>query len=290
MASPSVPEAAPSAPETAPIRLGSPLGRIRRGRQQLPQAGEGSEEKSTDSVSLVQKKRKRSAEKAVPDEEEIIDTTVGREHELSHDATSQPAQGGERDPNLSSDDENLKKFLARLDTIVVSDDDEVQEMAPPQDAGHVAEKVVEADPEAVASPPKQKKRRLKKAEQEAEPEVVAEEKELAVAPQPPVVPKEGRRATRSKKCETEKKLPSLELPQNLLPTNSAAPTSSVPSKRSILSSDSMLLSTSRDKEERHLMRVQWGRECMTEKDKEVAEHLSDEQLRQWITQASVQVV
>ncbi|GAB2292293.1 hypothetical protein Dimus_026541 [Dionaea muscipula] len=280
------PVASPTAPEAVPIRPGSPLGRIRKAHQQSPspQADEGSKGKSTDSSALVQKKRKRTAEKVIPDEEEIIDTTVGWEHELS-------AQGGERDPNLSSDDENLKRFLTRLDTIVVSDD-EVQEVAPAKDAAEDApEKVAEVESEAVASSPKQKKRRLKKAEKEAaaESETVAEGRELVVAPQPPVAPKEGRR-TRSKKCETEKKLPFLDLPTNLLPTDSPAHTSYVPPKRSILSSDSMLLSTVKDKEERHLMRVQWGRECITEKDKDIAEHLSDVQLRQWITQASVHVI
>ncbi|GAB2294550.1 hypothetical protein Dimus_028756 [Dionaea muscipula] len=291
MVPPSVPTAAPSAPETAPIRPGSPLGRIRRGRQQSPLAGEGSEEKSTDSASLVQKKRKRSAEK-VPsggDEEGIIDMTVGREHELPHDATSQPDHGGEHDSNLSIDDEGLKRFLAGLDSIVVSDD-EVQEGAPSKDTAEDApEKVAEVESETVVSPPKQMKRRLKKAEKEAsaETEAVEEGRELVVAPQPPVAPKEGRR-TRSKKCETEKKLPSLELPTYLLPTDSPAHTSSAPPKRSVLSSDSMLLSKNKDKEEKQLTRVQWSRECLTAKDKEVAEGLTDVQLRQWLTQASVQ--
>ncbi|GAB2279127.1 hypothetical protein Dimus_013782 [Dionaea muscipula] len=223
------PVASPAAPAVAPIRPGSLLERIRMGRQQSPspQAGEGSEGKSTDSSALVQKKRKRSAEE-VPsggDEEDIIDMTVGREDELPHDAASQPAQGGERDPNLSSDDENLKRFLARLDTIVVSDD-EVQEMAPPQETAEGAsEKVVEDEPEAVASPPKQKRRRLKKAEKEE-----SHGRELALAPQPPAVKKDGGRVTRSNKCDTAKKLLSLELPTNLLPTDHPAHTSYVPPK------------------------------------------------------------
>ncbi|GAB2285818.1 hypothetical protein Dimus_020257 [Dionaea muscipula] len=291
MAPSSAPEASSSpAPTVAPIRPGSPLGRIKRGRQPSPspQAGEGSEGKSIDSSALVQKKRKRTSEK-IPsggDEEEIIDMTVGREHELPQVATDRPAQGGERDPNLSSDDENLKRFLARLDTIVVSDD-EVQEVAPSHDTAEGAsEKVADDETEAVASPPKQKRRLKKKAEKEADSEDLATGREIIVAPQPPVAPKEGRR-TRSKKCETEKKLPSLDLPTTLLPTDHPAHTTYEPPKRSILSSDSMLLSTNGDKAERHRMRVQWGREFITEKDKDIAEHLSDVQLRQWITQASV---
>ncbi|GAB2265906.1 hypothetical protein Dimus_037853 [Dionaea muscipula] len=273
----------------APIRPGSPLGRIKRTRQQ---PGEGSEEKSGDSASLVQRKRKRSAEKIVAggDEEEIIDMTLGREHELPQVATSQPSKEGERDHNSLNDDENLNKFMAGLDSIVLLDD-EVQEVAPPTDTPEeVGAEKTESGP--VASPPTKKRTLKKKAdEKEAESTEVATGKELIVAPQQPVAKKDLGRVTRSKKCEVEKKktLPSLDLPTTLLPTDHPDHTTYAPPKRSILPSDSMLLSTNGDKAERHQMRVQWARETMTEKDKDLAEHLSDVQLRQWITQAAAHV-
>ncbi|GAB2282014.1 hypothetical protein Dimus_039507 [Dionaea muscipula] len=124
------PEVAPAPTEdVAPIRPGSPLGRIRRERQQSasPQAAEESEgeKKSTDSSALVQKKRKRAVDTAGTaggNEEEIIDTTIGREHEQPDDASSHPVQG----------------------------DDEIQEVAPPQETVEVAEPVVEVT-ETVAS-------------------------------------------------------------------------------------------------------------------------------------------
>ncbi|GAB2273042.1 hypothetical protein Dimus_039008 [Dionaea muscipula] len=281
------------------IRPGSPLGRIRRGQPQSasPQAAEKSEgeEKSTDSTALVQKERKRAAG---GDEEEIIKKTIRREHELPDDASSHPAQGGERNLLLSSDDENLERFLTGLDTIVISDD-EVQEVAPPPETVEVAEHMVEVETETVASPPKQKKRRLRNGGKAvvatADDDEEGQGKKIVMAPEadPPAAPKStrGKRKTGEKKSTKEKKLPSLEMPTNFLPTDSSAPTPSAPSqlKRSILSTNSMLMSMSKDQGERQATRVQWGSECMTTKDVEIAEKLTDVQLRQWLTQAYVQV-
>ncbi|GAB2292945.1 hypothetical protein Dimus_038229 [Dionaea muscipula] len=215
--------------------------------------------------------------------------TVGREHELPQETTDQPAKEGEHDTTLSIDDTNLIKFMAGLDSIMTLDD-EVQEVAPHKDtSGDVESEKAEAEP--VASSPKRKRTLKKKGEQEAEAEVVATGKEVGLAPQPSVAMGDRGRTTRSKKCETEKKkLLSLDLPTTLLPTNHPDHTTYEPPKRSILPSDSMLLCTGKEKDERHQMRVQWARESITEKDKDLAEHMTDVQLRQWTTHAAAQVI
>ncbi|GAB2266082.1 hypothetical protein Dimus_037863 [Dionaea muscipula] len=181
--------------------------------------------------------------------------------------------------------------MAGLDSIVLLDE-EVQEVAPPTGTPEeVGAEKTESGP--VASPPTKKRTLKKKAdEKEAESTEVATGKELILAPQQPVAKKDLGRVTRSKKCEVEKKkmLPSLDLPTNLLPTDHPAHTTDAPPPRSILSTDSMLLNTNGDKEERHQMRVQWARESITEKDKDLAEHMTDVQLRQWTTHAAAQVM